>query len=73
MNKIIDFLKNSALDSASKPSHKRIIVYGAFLMLVFSWIYENYTGKLVDTNILYIFAGIVTGGMGLSVIEKPKV
>lgn len=54
------------LSEDSKVSHKRVVGFGSFLMLVALAINHMITGKAVQGEILYVFAGIVGSAFGFS-------
>ncbi len=56
----------SMLSEDSKVSHKRVVGFGSFLMLVALAINHMITGKAVQGEILYVFAGIVGSAFGFS-------
>ena len=68
-----DFMLKSLTDTTGKPSTKRIIAYRAFIMLTIFCVifigYNFYTNTEFPSEILYIYLGIVCGGVGISVVE----
>lgn len=63
--KVGEFFSNMLSDD-SKVSHKRVVGFSSFLMLVALAINHMITGKAIQGEILYVFAGIVGSAFGFS-------
>lgn len=64
------FIKDM-LSYSGRASHKRVIAFTSFLMLVIMVIAKFFNTAL-DEHLIYVFAGLVAGESGLSILDKYK-
>jgi hypothetical protein len=57
------------LGDSNEVSHKRLISLLSFLCLVVCLIF-NIRGKIIDQNILYVFATLCAGNSAMTVVDK---
>ena len=69
---LIDFLKSTFSDKQQNPSGRELTVFLFVLMVVASWIGEQFFGKHIPQWMFIAFISLITAGIGLYTIEKPK-
>lgn len=60
---------NKMLGDSNEVSHKRLISILSFICLVVCLIF-NIRGKIIDQNILYVFATLCAGNSAMTVVDK---
>lgn len=69
---LIEFLKSTFSDKQQNPSGRELTVFLFVLMVVASWIGEQFFGKHIPQWMFVLFVSVITAGIGLYTIEKPK-
>jgi hypothetical protein len=68
MNRLIEFIKKTFLDKQQNPSGRELTIFLFVLMVVASWIGEQFFGKHIP-EFMFI---LVAAGIGLYTFEKPN-
>lgn len=68
LKKSLTWLKN-LISNSDEASHKRLISFGSFVVLVGMVILKAF-GLPIDSTLIYVFAGLCGGQSILTVIDK---
>ncbi len=69
---IIDFLKGTLKDKLNKPSGRELTIFIFVVMVIISWIGEQFFGKHIPQWMFITLISLIGAGIGLYTIEKPK-
>ncbi len=69
---IIEFIKASFKDKQQNPSGRELTVFAFVLMVIGSWIGEQFFGKHIPEWMFVAFISLIAAGIGLYTLEKPK-
>lgn len=69
---IIEFIKGTFRDKLNKPSGRELTIFVFVLMVIISWIGEQFFGKHIPQWMFISFISLITAGIGLYTFEKPK-
>jgi len=70
--KIFDFIKGTFKDKLNNPCGREVTVFIFVLIVIISWIAEQFYDKHVPEFMFLGFIGVITAGIGLYTIEKPN-
>lgn len=69
---IIEFIKGTFRDKLNKPSGRELTVFVFVLIVISSWIGEQFFGKHIPQWMFVALISLIGAGIGLYTIEKPK-
>jgi hypothetical protein len=69
---IIEFIKATFKDKLHNPSGRELTVFVFVLIVIISWIGEQFFDKHIPQWMFITFVSLITAGIGLYTIEKPK-
>jgi cadmium resistance protein CadD (predicted permease) len=69
--KIVDYIKGTFQDKNQNSSGREATVFIFVVVVIISWIAEQFYDKHVPEFMFLGFIGIITAGIGLYTIEKP--
>jgi hypothetical protein len=69
---IIKFIKATFRDKQQNPSGRELTVFAFVLIVIASWIGEQFFGKHIPQWMFVSFISLIAAGVGLYTIEKPK-
>ena len=72
MKSIIEFIAGTFKDKQQNPSGRELTIFVFVLMVIGSWIGEQFFGKQIPQWMFIMFISVITAGIGLYTIEKPK-
>ena len=72
MNSIVEFIKQTFLDKHQNPSGRELTIFLFVLMVVTSWIAEQFFGKHIPEFMFITLVSLVAAGIGLYTFEKPN-
>ena len=72
MKNIIEFIAGTFMDKQQNPSGRELTIFVFVLMVIGSWIGEQFFGKQIPQWMFITFISVITAGIGLYTIEKPK-
>jgi uncharacterized membrane protein YfcA len=72
MNRLIEFIKKTFLDKQQNPSGRELTIFLFVLMVVASWIGEQFFGKHIPEFMFISLVSLVAAGIGLYTFEKPN-
>jgi uncharacterized membrane protein YoaK (UPF0700 family) len=70
--KLIEFLKATFKDKQQNPSGREMTVFVFVLIIIASWIGEQFFDKHIPQWMFVSLIGLIAAGIGLYTIEKPK-
>lgn len=70
---IIKFIKATFRDKQQNPSGRELTVFAFVVIVIASWIGEQFFGKHIPQWMFVAFISLIAAGIGLYTIEKPKV
>ena len=70
--KIIEFIYATFKDKQQNPSGRELTVFIFVLMVIISWIGEQFFGKHIPQWMFIAFISLIAAGIGLYTFEKPK-
>lgn len=70
---IIKFIKATFRDKQQNPSGRELTVFAFVIIVIASWIGEQFFGKHIPQWMFVAFISLIAAGIGLYTIEKPKV
>ncbi len=70
--KIIEFFSATFKDKLQNPNGREITVFVFVLMVVISWIGEQFFNKHIPQWMFIAFISLIAAGIGLYTFEKPK-
>lgn len=70
---IIEFIKATFKDKQQNPSGRELTIFVFVLMVVSSWIGEQFFDKHIPQWMFVSFISLIAAGIGLYTFEKPKV
>ena len=71
MKNIIKFIKATFKDKKQKTSCREITVFAFVIVVIVSWVGQQFLGKPIDQWMFLTFIGVITAGIGLYTIETP--
>jgi hypothetical protein len=69
---IIEFIKGTFKDKQQNPSGRELTIFVFVLMVVGSWIGEQFFGKHIPQWMFVALISLIAAGIGLYTFEKPK-
>ncbi|MDO9186253.1 MAG: hypothetical protein Q7W13_09600 [Bacteroidia bacterium] len=69
---LIKFIKATFRDKQQKPSGRELTVFAFVLIVIASWIGEQFFGKHIPQWMFVAFISLIAAGIGLYTFEKPK-
>ncbi|MHB8260473.1 MAG: hypothetical protein ACYDCN_17310 [Bacteroidia bacterium] len=69
--KILEFIKGTFKDKKQNPCGREVTVFIFVLIVITSWIAEQFYDKHIPEFMFLGFIGVITAGIGLYTIEKP--
>ncbi len=69
---IIEFIKATFKDKQQNPSGRELTIFVFVLMVVTSWIGEQFFDKHIPQWMFIAFISLIAAGIGLYTFEKPK-
>ena len=69
---IIEFIKATFRDKQQNPSGRELTVFAFVLVVIASWVGEQFFGKHIPQWMFVAFIGLIAAGIGLYTFEKPK-
>ena len=72
MKKLIEFITASFKDKQQNPSGRELTIFVFVLVVIVSWIGQQFFGKPIEQWMFITFISVITAGIGLYTIEKPK-
>ncbi len=69
---IIKFIKATFRDKQQNPSGRELTVFAFVLIVIASWIGEQFFGKHIPQWMFVAFISLIAAGIGLYTLEKPK-
>jgi len=70
---IIEFIKGTFRDKLNKPSGRELTIFVFVIMVIISWIGEQFFGKHIPQWMFISFISLITAGIGLYTFEKPNI
>lgn len=70
---LIKFIKATFRDKQQNPSGRELTVFAFVLVVIASWIGEQFFGKHIPQWMFVAFISLIAAGIGLYTFEKPKV
>lgn len=70
--KFIDFIKATFQDKQQNPSGRELTVFVFVLIVITSWIGQQFFHKPIEQWMFLTFIGVITAGIGLYTIEPNK-
>ena len=70
--KIIEFIYGAFKDKQQNPSGRELTVFVFVLMVIASWIGEQFFDKHIPQWMFIAFISLIAAGIGLYTFEKPK-
>jgi uncharacterized membrane protein YcaP (DUF421 family) len=68
---IIEFLKATFRDKLNKPSGRELTIFVFVLIVIISWIGEQFFDKHIPQWMFIAFISLIAAGIGLYTFEKP--
>jgi hypothetical protein len=72
MKKVIEFIKATFQDKQQNPSGRELTVFAFVLVVIASWIGQQFLGKPIEQWMFLTFVGVITAGIGLYTIEPTR-
>jgi disulfide bond formation protein DsbB len=72
MKNIIEFIAGTFKDKQQNPSGRELTIFVFVLMVIGSWIGEQFFGKHIPQWMFVAFISLIAAGIGLYTFEKPK-
>ena len=69
---LIKFIKATFRDKQQNPSGRELTVFAFVLIVIASWIGEQFFGKHIPQWMFVAFISLIAAGIGLYTLEKPK-
>lgn len=69
---IIKFIKATFRDKQQNPCGRELTVFAFVLIVIASWIGEQFFGKHIPQWMFVAFISLIAAGIGLYTLEKPK-
>jgi hypothetical protein len=69
---LIEFIKATFRDKQQNPSGREVTVFVFVLIVITSWIGEQFFGKHIPQWMFVAFISLIAAGIGLYTFEKPK-
>lgn len=69
---LIEFIKATFKDKQQNPSGRELTIFVFVLMVVSSWIGEQFFDKHIPQWMFVAFISLIAAGIGLYTFEKPK-
>ena len=69
--KIFEFLKGTFKDKLQNPSGREVTVFILMLIVITSWIAEQFFGKHIPQFMFFGFISLIAAGLGLYTFESP--
>jgi uncharacterized membrane protein YcaP (DUF421 family) len=69
---LIEFIKATFRDKQQNPSGRELTVFAFVLIVIASWIGEQFFGKHIPQWMFVAFISLIAAGIGLYTFEKPK-
>lgn len=70
---LVKFIKATFRDKQQNPSGRELTVFAFVLVVIASWIGEQFFGKHIPQWMFVAFISLIAAGIGLYTFEKPKV
>ncbi len=67
-----EFIKATFRDKQQNPSGRELTVFAFVLIVIASWIGEQFFGKHIPQWMFVAFISLIAAGIGLYTFEKPK-
>ena len=71
MKKIIEFFKGTFKDKLQNPSGREVTVFILVLIVITSWIAEQFFDKHIPQFMFFGFISLIAAGLGLYTFESP--
>jgi hypothetical protein len=71
MKKIIQFIKGTFKDKLQNPSGREVTVFILVIIVITSWIAEQFFGKHIPQFMFFGFISLIAAGLGLYTFESP--
>lgn len=69
---LIEFIKATFKDKQQNPSGRELTIFVFVLMVISSWIGEQFFDKHIPQWMFIAFISLIAAGIGLYTFEKPK-
>lgn len=69
----MEFIKGTLRDKLNKPSGRELTIFLFVLMVIISWIGEQFFDKHIPQWMFISFISLIAAGMGLYTFEKPSI
>jgi apolipoprotein N-acyltransferase len=69
---LVEFIKATFKDKQQNPSGRELTIFVFVLMVVSSWIGEQFFDKHIPQWMFVAFVSLIAAGIGLYTFEKPK-
>lgn len=69
MKNIIKFIKATFKDKQQNPSGRELTVFTFVIVVIISWIAQQFLGKPIEQWMFLTFIGVITAGIGLYTFE----
>jgi uncharacterized membrane protein YcaP (DUF421 family) len=69
---LLEFIKATFKDKQQNPSGREITVFAFVLIVIASWIGEQFFDKHIPQWMFVAFVSLIGAGIGLYTFEKPK-
>ena len=71
VNNIIKFFKGTFKDKLQNPSGREVTVFLFVLIVIASWIAEQFYGKHIPQFMFWGFISLIAAGLGFYTFENP--
>ena len=71
VKKIIEFLKGTFKDKLQNPSGRELTVFLFVLIVIASWIAEQFFGRHIPEFMFWGFISLIAAGLGFYTFENP--
>jgi len=69
---LLEFIKATFRDKQQNPSGREVTVFVFVLIVIASWIGEQFFDKHIPQWMFVAFISLIAAGIGLYTFEKPK-